>query len=109
MLSSYEAFIELNQAVYTTGDANVIRNPWQAGLVKTQMLSLIEPIIVDLDDELKLSIDEKFGMDKNEWRELDLYEMIRIVIAQGSSRFTVGIPLCMASFHRCSVAPITNN
>lgn len=97
MLSSYEAFIELNQAVYTTGDANVIRNPWQARLVRTQMLSLIEPIVADLNDELKISIDEKFGMDEKEWRELDLYEMVRIVIAQGSSRFTVGIPLCMAS------------
>ncbi|OBT63323.1 hypothetical protein VE03_07200 [Pseudogymnoascus sp. 23342-1-I1] len=94
VLSSYEAFIELNQAAYTTGDANVIRNPWQAGLVKTQMLSLIEPIIADLDDELKISIDEKCGMDEKEWRELDLFEMIRIVIAQGSSRFTVGVPLC---------------
>lgn len=97
MLSSYEAFIELNQAVYTTGDANVIRNPWQAGLVRTQMLSLIGPIIADLNDELKVSIDEKCGMDEKEWRELDLYEMVRIVIAQGSSRFTVGIPLCMVS------------
>ncbi|KFX93485.1 hypothetical protein O988_06800 [Pseudogymnoascus sp. VKM F-3808] len=94
VLSSYEAFIELNQAVYTTGDANVIRNPWQAKLVRTQMLSLIEPIVADLNDELKISIDEKFGMDEEEWRELDLYEMVRIVIAQGSSRFTVGIPLC---------------
>ncbi|KFY18173.1 hypothetical protein V492_00108 [Pseudogymnoascus sp. VKM F-4246] len=94
VLSSYEAFIELNQAVYTTGDVNVIRNPWQAGLIRTQMLPLIEPIIASLDDELKISIDEKFGMNETEWRELDLYEMIRIVIAQGSSRFTVGIPLC---------------
>ncbi|OBT87397.1 hypothetical protein VE02_04181 [Pseudogymnoascus sp. 03VT05] len=71
----------MNQAVYTTGDANVIQNPWQGELVRTQMLSLIEPIVADLDDELRVSIDEKFGMDE-------------IVIAQGSSRFTVGIPLC---------------
>ncbi|OBT75504.1 hypothetical protein VF21_04934 [Pseudogymnoascus sp. 05NY08] len=84
----------MNQAVYTTGDANVIRNPWQGELVRTQMLSLIEPIVADLDDELKVSIDEKFGMDEKEWRELDLYDMVKIVIAQGSSRFTVGIPLC---------------
>lgn len=97
MLNSYEAFLELNQAVYTTGDVNVIRNPWQGDLVRTQMLSLIEPIVADLDDELKVSIDEKFGMDEKDWREIDLYEMVRIVIARGSSRFTVGIPLCMAS------------
>ncbi|OBT55353.1 hypothetical protein VE04_04911 [Pseudogymnoascus sp. 24MN13] len=94
VLNSYEAFLELNQAVYTTGDANVIRDPWQGDLVRTQMLSLIEPIVADLDDELKVSIDEKFGMDEKDWREIDLYEMVRIVIARGSSRFTVGIPLC---------------
>lgn len=95
VLSSYEAFIEINQADYTTGGSKVIRNPWQAGLVKREMLGMLEPIITDLDDELRVAIDQRFGVDEEGWKEIDLFETVRLVIAQGSSRFTVGLPLCM--------------
>lgn len=47
-----------------------------------------------LNDELKVAFESTFGMDTEQWKELPIYRTFQMIVAQGSSGFTVGMPLC---------------
>jgi hypothetical protein len=99
VLSTYDAFIEVDQAKYSIGDHKFVFDPWQGMLVKRDMNAVLENLMVALDDELKFSFDERFGADTQTWKELTLLRTMRLMVAQGSSRFTVGLSLCKALSH----------
>jgi hypothetical protein len=62
--------------------------------LKQDMNAVLENPLVVLNDELQFCFRERFGTDMTGWKVLDMYETMQIVIAQGPSRFTVGLPLC---------------
>lgn len=103
VLSVEEAFAEIDQADYSLGDAKYIKDPWQGMLVKTEMNSVLENIVAALNEELGVAFDAHFGVDGENWREIDLLETVRMVVAQAASRFTVGLPLC-----KCLMAGYTS-
>ena len=99
VLSTYDAFLELDQIDYILGHHKYITDPWQGMLVKRDMNSVLENLVVALDDELKLAFDARFGTKANEWTDINLLRTMKLIVAQGSSRFTVGLPLCTSSTH----------
>jgi hypothetical protein len=74
---------------------------------ETRMNTVLENLMVALNDELQFCFKEHFGTNIKEWAEIDIYETMQIVIAQGSSRFTVGLPLCKPVLFRSSLHPLT--
>jgi cytochrome P450 len=96
-LSVASAFAELDQATYNLGDEHYILDPWQALLVKRDLNAALENIMVGLSSELKYALEARWGSDTEEWKEFNVLKTMKLVIAQGSSRFTVGLPLCMSS------------
>ncbi|KAH8591027.1 putative cytochrome P450 [Bisporella sp. PMI_857] len=94
VMSTNDAFVEVDQVGYTMGNHKFILDPWQGMLVKRDINAVLERIVVSLNQELGFAFDVRFGTDEDHWTELDLYETMRWVVAQGSSRFTVGLPLC---------------
>lgn len=84
----------MDQAGYSAGGEQYVMDPWQGILVRTDMNSVLEKICKALDEELGFAFDEKLGKDA-EWKEVELMKLMREVIAQASSRFTIGKPLCM--------------
>jgi hypothetical protein len=96
-LSVASAFAELDQAHYNLGDEHYVLDPWQALLVKRDLNAVLESIMVGLSSELKYALEARWGNDTEEWREFNILKTMKLVIAEGSSRFTVGLPLCMSS------------
>lgn len=47
-----------------------------------------------MNDELGVAIDTRLGIDTDGWTEIPLLSTMKLLIAQASSRFTVGAPLC---------------
>ncbi|KAL3478474.1 cytochrome P450 [Aspergillus californicus] len=94
VLSVDDAFVEVDQADYSLGHAKYIQDAWQAMLVKTELNPVLENIVAALNDELGVAFDEYFGTDEENWRDIDLLETVRMVVAQAASRFTVGLPMC---------------
>ena len=94
ILSQPEAFVELDQATHTIADTKIVRDPWQGMMVKRDMNATIERLVIALDDELKFAFEARFGTETENWTEITLYGVMKKVIAQASSRFTVGLPLC---------------
>jgi hypothetical protein len=90
----YEAFRELEQLEWSTGHEKYAIDPWQADLVKREINRVLERLMVSLNDELKFAFDKRLGMNTSAWTEFKVWETMKLIVAQGSSRFTVGLPLC---------------
>ncbi|KAL2847551.1 cytochrome P450 [Aspergillus pseudoustus] len=93
-LSVAQAFVEVDQVVYSLGHTRYVADPWQGLLVRREMNSVLEIIVAAMNDELGIAFDARFGTDEENWKEIDLLETVRMVVAQAASRFTVGLPLC---------------
>ena len=93
-LSVGGALVEIDQVVYSLGHEKYVSDPWQGNLVRTKLNLVLETIVTGLADELGHAFDRYFGTDSTNWKELDLYDAVKLVVAQTSSRFTVGLPLC---------------
>ncbi|UKZ78724.1 hypothetical protein TrVFT333_006470 [Trichoderma virens FT-333] len=93
-LSAWDAFVELDQVYYSLGHSRYVADPWQGNLVKTELNNMLESVIAALDDELRVAFDKYFGTDEDNWQTIDLSEAVKMIVAQGASRFTVGLPLC---------------
>jgi hypothetical protein len=97
VLGIYEAFVEIDQAHTNIGDPKFVTNPWQSLLVKKDMSRVLESLVVALDEELHFAFDQRFGTNTQEWTDIPLLQTMKLIVAQGSSRFTVGLPLCKHS------------
>lgn len=58
------------------------------------MNSILENIAGSLNDELKFASDSRFGTNVEEWTELNVLNAVKLIVAQGSSRATLSLPLC---------------
>ncbi|KAL4810621.1 cytochrome P450 [Aspergillus unguis] len=94
VLSVSEAFCEIDQPLYSLGHMQPILDPWQGNLVRNDINAVLENIVAALNDELAVAFDTHFGTDTDSWKEIDLMETVRTVVAQAATRFTVGVPLC---------------
>ncbi|KAL4758230.1 cytochrome P450 [Aspergillus foveolatus] len=94
VLSPGEAFVEIDQADYSLGHSRYVADAWQGMLVKNEMNAVLENIVAALNEELGVAFDKYFGTDEENWRDVDLLEAAKLVVAQAASRFTVGLPLC---------------
>ncbi|KAK9769887.1 hypothetical protein SCAR479_13432 [Seiridium cardinale] len=91
-LSLDHAFTEIDQIHYGLGNEMYILDPWQGNLVKTEMNAVLENICAAMNDELGTAFDTYFGVDTENWKEIDLISTVRMIVAQAASRFTVGLP-----------------
>ncbi|KAL2787875.1 cytochrome P450 [Aspergillus keveii] len=94
VLSVADAFVEIDQVVYSLGHERYVADPWQGNLVRQELNSVLENICAAMNNELGIAFDARFGTDEENWREIDLLNTVRMVVAQAASRFTVGLPLC---------------
>ncbi|EFQ36325.1 cytochrome P450 [Colletotrichum graminicola M1.001] len=88
-----EAFSEIDQVSWALGHDRYVVDAWQGTLVKTELNAVLENICAALNDELGVAFDKWFGTDQ-EWKEIDLFQSVKMVVAQAASRFTIGLDLC---------------
>lgn len=92
VLSPIEGFREIDKGDWNSGHASYIQDPWQSIVIKKSMGRFLETLAGAVDDELKVAVPEYLGVDEEE--EVDVYGAMKWIVAQVSSRFTVGLPLC---------------
>lgn len=96
VLSPIEGFREIDKGDWNSGHASYIQDPWQSIVIKKEMGRFLETLAAAVDDELQYAIPEYIRPDAK--GEVDVYESMKWIVAQVSSRFTVGLPLCMSLF-----------
>jgi hypothetical protein len=94
VVSIHEGFNEVDQPQYALGDHKYITNNWQGTMLRRDMNCVLDKLVAVLDDELKYAFDQRFGTNTNDWVELPILQTMSLIVAQGSSRFTVGLPHC---------------
>ncbi|KAJ4266123.1 hypothetical protein NW762_004102 [Fusarium torreyae] len=94
LLNMQKAFSEVDQVRWSLGHVRYVEDAWQGLIVKYEMNRVLEIIVNNMKEELHYAFDEEFGTDTENWRRLDLQSSIKMIVAQASSRFTVGLPLC---------------
>ena len=95
VLSNTAAFQVVDQVDYSLGHAKFVTDPWNGLMVKKDMNRVLETIMISLNEELTVVIDDQFGTNSDSWTDITLLATMKRTVAQGSSRFTVGLPLCM--------------
>ncbi|KAK3315642.1 cytochrome P450 [Apodospora peruviana] len=92
VLSPEEGFREIDKGDWNTGSADYIHDPWQSAVIRKDMARVLEILADAVDDELKYAVPEHLNVATQE--DVDVLETMRWIVAQISSRFTVGLPLC---------------
>ncbi|KAI9164113.1 Cytochrome P450 monooxygenase [Paramyrothecium foliicola] len=92
VLSPVEGFREIDKGDWNSGHASYIQDPWQSIVIKKEMGRFLETLAKAVDDELQQAIPEHITPDNN--GQVDVYESMKWIVAQVSSRFTVGPKLC---------------
>jgi cytochrome P450 len=93
-LNVAHAFADIDQVQYSLGSEKYIIDAWQGELVKTQLNVVLESICAAMNDELAFAFDSRLGKDTENWKDFDVFNTFRMIVAQAASRFTVGLPLC---------------
>jgi hypothetical protein len=93
VFSSVEGVLEIDQVDYNIGTKCVTDN-YPANYIKRDMTANAERIAMSIADELKPAFHARFGNVTDTWKEINVLNSMKLVVAQYSSRFTVGLPLC---------------
>ena len=63
---------------------------WGGLLIKSDLNSALETVCAVMNDEVGPAVDAAFGVDVDEWKELDLFPACRIITGRATQRFTLG-------------------
>jgi hypothetical protein len=86
--------MDMDSFDWITGDRKYFLDSSQGLVLKRDLNNVLENMMVALNEELQLSLKTRFGTNTTHWEEMDIYETMEMVTAQGASRITVGLPLC---------------
>ncbi|KAK3951082.1 cytochrome P450 [Pseudoneurospora amorphoporcata] len=93
-LSASHAFAEYDQIAHSLGNDVFIKDPWQGTTVKNDLNPSLDNLMDALNDEVGVAFDAYLDSTPGEWVEGNIMDVMKRVIAQADSRFTVGLPLC---------------
>lgn len=93
-IDSSPAFNEIDQGVYNFGDAKYFADDWSGNLLRQRITKDLESIISPVNEELELAIDKRLGTDTENSTDVTVLPVMSLIVAQASSRFIVGLPLC---------------
>ncbi|KAI1159492.1 cytochrome P450 [Nemania serpens] len=79
---------------YSFFQANRVRDPVHPEITQHQLTRRIGGFVDDIVDEARASIDEYWGTDTEQWREVRVYDTVLLVIARMTLRVLAGLPLC---------------
>ncbi|KKY36702.1 putative ent-kaurene oxidase [Diaporthe ampelina] len=93
VLSLHESAMDNLQSDYTMGE-RLIREPVHHPLIVTTLTNQTGNLIPELAEETEHSLDELWGSDTAEWREVCVYTSLQRSIGRVTNRIFVGKPVC---------------
>lgn len=93
LLNPGEGLADIDQPGWSIGHDKYIVDAWQGLLVRTELNRILESVCAAMNSELHSAFDDVFGTDTENWKELNLYNAMQMIISRAANRFTVGLPL----------------
>lgn len=102
VLNTQEAFRELDQIDWAADHHKYVTDPWLAMILNRDVNRNFDRYLGPMGKEMQNAV-ERWIPNKDEWEEIPLWDTLKLVIAQFSSQFTVGEPLCKWLFFALDV------
>ncbi|OJD25660.1 hypothetical protein ACJ73_02970 [Blastomyces percursus] len=93
VLSMQEAFRELDQIDWAADHHKYVTDAWLTPILNRDVNRNLDRYLPPLGEEVQNAVERRIP-NKDEWTEIPLWDTMKLVIAQVSSQFTVGEPLC---------------
>ncbi|OJD19737.1 hypothetical protein AJ78_00360 [Emergomyces pasteurianus Ep9510] len=93
VLSMQAAFRELDQIDWAADHHKYVTDSWLAPILNRDINRNLDRYLGPLGEEMRNAVERRIP-NQNEWAEIPLWDTLKLLIAQGSSQFTVGEPLC---------------
>ncbi|KAF2436506.1 cytochrome P450 [Tothia fuscella] len=94
VLSVSELHDDILAGPYAFTDAHILKDPFHEHVIHKSLARRISPLIMDVWDEVGCALDDTWGTDTENWKEVCVFENMMNVIARISNRVFVGLPLC---------------
>lgn len=94
LLSQTEVNRQFLEADYTFLHPNIVREPVHPEVIKRELTHKLSSFAPGLVEELESCLEENWGLDTENWREIKVYDTMLDVISRLSTRVFVGRPLC---------------
>lgn len=94
VLSSAALHYDTLAGAYAFTDPKILKDPFHEHVVHRNMGRRIGDLIMDLWDEIGTALDETWGTNTNEWKEICVFDNMMHIIARASNRVFIGMPLC---------------
>ncbi|KAI0414684.1 cytochrome P450 [Xylaria grammica] len=82
------------EADYTFFHANMVEGSVHPEIIQHQLTKKINGFADDIVDEVRACLEDYWGTDTEEWREVRVYDTLLLVITRMSIRVFMGLPLC---------------
>ncbi|KAI1260236.1 cytochrome P450 [Xylariaceae sp. FL1019] len=82
------------QAEYAFMHANLVKDPVHPEIIHRELTKKINNFADDIVEEINASLEDNWGSDTEEWREVKVYDTMLDVVARLSIRVLMGLPLC---------------
>ncbi|KAF2966486.1 hypothetical protein GQX73_g7094 [Xylaria multiplex] len=82
------------QADHTFFHANMVEGAVHPEIIQHQLTKKINGFADDIVDEVRACLEDYWGTDTEEWREVKAYDTLLLLITRMSIRVFMGLPLC---------------
>ena len=79
---------------YTILHQELRQQTFENQVVRRELTRQIANLTAEINDELQASFHDHWGDDVENWREVNVYDTIAMIVARTSNRIFVGLPLC---------------
>lgn len=94
VLSTSELHYDTLVGPYAFTHPKILKEPFHEHVVHRNMGKRVGELVMDLWDEVGSALDETWGQDSQEWKEICVFENMMHIIARASNRVFIGLPLC---------------
>lgn len=94
VLSSQMRQNEFLQTKHTFPIPKMAEQPHHVHVVKTDLTRKLSSLSEEIWTELKTALDEHWGTDTEDWREVNVFQTMMRVVTRTSNRLFVGKQLC---------------
>ena len=94
VLNAKGAQIDILEGETTSLCENVLRSAAHEDVVRREFKLHLNTLIPEIMDEIQNAANELLGSVSDDFREINLDEMIREIVTKAANRILVGLPLC---------------
>jgi hypothetical protein len=94
IMSQTEVNRQFLEADHTFLHPNIVREPVHPEVIRRELTHKLSSFADDIVDELQQCLEENWGLDTENWKEINVYDTMLDVISRLSTRVFVGEPLC---------------